>query len=96
MKRKTIKKQPVAKRRKTEPQPYLQDLANNQGLSHLVNHIFGYLEAQDLAKCRLASRSLKNVVDNNKKWWIAFELWKLKEDVKKKNLRIKELEKQFK
>ena len=70
MKRKTIKKQPDAKRKKIEPQPYLEDLANNQGLSHLVNHIFGYLEVQDLAKCRIASRSLKNVVDNHKQWWI--------------------------
>ena len=70
MKRKTTQKQPVVKRRKVEPQAFLEDLANNQGLSHLVNHIFSYLEVQELAKCRLVSKSLLNIINNNKQWWI--------------------------
>ena len=39
MKRKTIKKQPDAKRKKIEPQPYLEDLANNQGLSDIGRNV---------------------------------------------------------
>ena len=70
MKRKTTTEQILAKKRKIEYGGILEYLAINQGLSHLVNHIFSYLNASELAKCRRASKSLLNVIHNNKQWWI--------------------------
>ena len=54
----------------TKIEDSLQMLALNPGLSHLVNQIFGNLNATELANCRLVSKTLKDFIDNNKYWWI--------------------------
>ena len=48
----------------------LEDLANNPGLSHLVNQIFSHLNQKELMICRLVSKSFRDRIDNNKQWWI--------------------------
>ena len=47
-----------------------QDLIQNQGLKHVAEKIFGYLDAKSLANCREVSKSWRDLIDDGKMWWI--------------------------
>ena len=42
---------------------------DNPGLEHLADHIFQYLEAEDMANCRLVSTFWREYIDSHKHWW---------------------------
>ena len=44
-----------------------EDIAN---IPKLANQIVCYLNSRDLATCRLVSKKFKDLIDNNKLWWI--------------------------
>ena len=48
----------------------LQQFITNEGLKHLAEEIFSYLDVKSLAKCRLVCYSWKCVIDQNRHWWI--------------------------
>ena len=48
----------------------IQDLIQNQGLKHVAEKIFGYLDAKSLANCREVSKSWRDLIDDGKMWWI--------------------------
>ena len=48
----------------------LQQFITNEGLKHLAEEIFRYLDVKSLAKCRLVCYSWKCVIDQNRHWWI--------------------------
>ena len=45
---------------------HLIDFVLNEGLQHITEQIFGYLEPFSLVNCRLVSKSWKTLIDNNK------------------------------
>ena len=48
----------------------LDCLVQNPGLKHIAELIFSFLEAKDLAQCRLVTNEWKCVIDAHKHWWI--------------------------
>ena len=53
-------------------------LMMNPGLVHITDHIFSYLEIQDLANSRLISKVWKNYIDHTSKIWWVLQLQSLK------------------
>ena len=45
-------------------------LVQNPGLQHIAERVFSFLEAKDLAKCRLVSRKWRDTIDPLRYWWI--------------------------
>ena len=45
-------------------------LVQNPGLQHIAEVVFSFLEAKDLAKCRLVSRKWRDTIDPQRYWWI--------------------------
>ena len=48
----------------------MEEWLGNQGLCHVVNHISRFLDAKSLAQCRLVSHSWRDLIDNDRPWWI--------------------------
>ena len=48
----------------------MKELLANQGLYLIVNHISSFLDPRSLARCRLVCHSWRNLIDNDRQWWI--------------------------
>ena len=48
----------------------MEEILTNQGLCHIVENISSYLDPKSLAQCRKVSHSWKNLIDNDRQWWI--------------------------
>ena len=48
----------------------MEELLGNQGLCHIIDNISRFLDPKSLAQCRKVSHSWKNLIDNDRQWWI--------------------------
>ena len=61
----------------------MEQFLASPGLYHIVTNISRNFDAKDLAKCRLVSQAWKDIVDNDRNWWI-FQLEHMK--IKKRSV----------
>ena len=54
-------------------QGIMGDLLANPGLDHIVRHISSFLDAPNLAQCRLVCHAWKVMIDDHRQW-LSFQL----------------------
>ena len=48
----------------------MEKILANEGLNPIVRNISRFLDPKSLAQCRKVCYSWKNLIDNDKQWWI--------------------------
>ena len=48
----------------------MKELLENAGLCHLVRHLSSFLDVKSLAQCRLVSQAWRDLIENDRPWWI--------------------------